>query len=266
KLVKYVILVDDGSTDDTALVAHQEGAIVVSHYRQKGLAKAMYTGLAKALKYDTDIIFTTDADGQYCAEDVPHLISALILENADMVLGSRLKGNIERMASIKKIGNIAFTRALRRMTGIPISDGQTGFRAFKKEAVEEILPLMLPTFTYTQQQLLIAGYLKLKVREIPITFRKREDGSSRLMSGPFSYAYKAWIALLVSYSFLNPRRFFVRIGFGILLVGLIGLSAIIPLSYVHKSIPLNLTIFIWMGLLGIFSGVQTIIIGFVSRR
>jgi hypothetical protein len=107
--------------------------------------------MRECLKRNADIIVHTDADGQYSANDVPILIKEVV-NGADLVLGSRFKGGIESMPWLKKLGNIAFSKVISKITGFRISDCQTGFRAFTKEVAEQI---QITSFhTYTQEQII----------------------------------------------------------------------------------------------------------------
>ncbi len=215
KTLKYaskVIVVNDGSEDLTAKKARAAGAIVLENPRKMGLCYTMLRGLKAASQVECQYIVTLDADGQYLPEEIPHLIYPLYQGQAEVVLGSRLKGNVEYMPRVKKFGNWAFTKVLRKLSGIPISDGQTGFRAFKKEILKEIIPLHYVKHTYTQQQIIIMGIKGITVREVPITFLKRSHGSSRLISNPFQYAVNGWHVILISLMKNAPLRFFSMIG------------------------------------------------------
>ncbi len=212
KYVREVIVINDGSRDRTAEKARKAGAIVLDNPRKMGLCHTMLRGLKVASERDGRYVVTLDADGQYLPEEIPYLIYPLHQGQAEVVLGSRLKGTIEYMPLVKRFGNWAFTRVLRKFSGVPISDGQTGFRAFKKEILWEIIPLHHVKHTYTQQQIIILGTKNIKVHEVPITFKKRSHGTSRLMSNPFQYAFNGWHVILVSLLKNKPFHFLGTIG------------------------------------------------------
>ncbi len=207
---KYkILIVDDGSKDQTAKTAKQAGAIVYSHPRNYGLAEAFRTEIKKCLELKADVIVHTDADGQYLASEIPKLIEPIIKKQADLVLGSRFKGHIEYMPITKRLGNIAFSKVISNITNFSISDGQTGFRCFSREVAEKI-PI-ISNFTYTQEQVIRTLKNKFKVLEVPVYFAKR-DGKSRLMKSPFEYAIKAWINIFRIYRDYEPLKFFGLFG------------------------------------------------------
>ena len=184
-----VLVVNDGSTDNTAKYAREAGAFVFSHKENKGLAETFRTEMKICIALNGEIIVHTDADGQYKAEEIPLLIEQ-VEEGHDLVLGSRFKGTIENMPRMKKLGNRAFSFVLSILTRKRISDGQTGFRAFTREVASNIE--IISDHTYTQEQIIRATQKRYSIKEVPVFFAKRNDGKSRLMRSPFDYAFKAW--------------------------------------------------------------------------
>jgi glycosyltransferase involved in cell wall biosynthesis len=219
---KYkVLVVDDGSLDKTAIEAKDAGAVVYSHPRNYGLAETFKTEIEKSIELKAEIIVHIDADGQYKAEEIPKLIDE-VKNGYDLVLGSRFKGRIESMPFINWIGNKAFSRVISQVTGIRISDAQTGFRAFTKEVAQKIL--ITSNHTYTQEQIIKAVKQKFKIREVPIFFAKRIHGKSRLIKNPLRYATRAWIDIFRIYRDFEPLKFFGLFGGSFFTVGfLIGL-------------------------------------------
>ena len=133
------------------------------------------------------------------------------------------------MPLTKRMGNIAFSKVISKLTGMKISDCQTGFRAFTKKVAREIS--IISNHTYTQEQIIRAVNQKFKIKEVPVYFAKRK-GKSRLMTNPFDYATKAWINIIRLHRDYEPLRFFGWVGFFIFSVGfLIGLYLI----YLHLT-------------------------------
>ena len=253
-----VMVVDDGSKDKTAEVAKLANAVVYSHPKNYGLADTFRTETEKALKLGADVIVHIDADIQYKPEEIPLLLKE-IKNGYDLVLGSRFKGKIEYMPMIKKLGNKAFSRVVSNITGIRISDAQTGFRAFTKDVAEKIK--ITSNHTYTQEQIIRAVKKKFKIKEVPIYFAKRND-KSRLISNPFKYAISAWINLIRTYRDYEPLKFFGLTGTSIFSIGLlIGLY----LTYLHfTSGIVGHFALIMFDILILSIGLQIIIFGFLA--
>ena len=130
-----VLVINDGSTDNTVEEARKAGANrILSFKKNRGLAPAFRAGLETALEMGTDIIVNTDGDGQYNGKQIPDLIKPILDGRADFVLGSRTKGRIEYMPLQKRIGNKIATFVTRQVSGLPVSDAQSGFRAFTRDA------------------------------------------------------------------------------------------------------------------------------------
>ena len=215
-----LLVVDDGSKDRTAEVSKKLGAVVYSHPKNYGLAETFRTELKKCLELKADVIVHIDADGQYLPKEIPRLIGG-IEKGYDLVLGSRFKGKIEYMPLLKKMGNIAFSKVISNVTGVKITDGQTGFRAFTKEVAEKID--LRSNHTYTQEQIIRAVMEKFKILEVPVYFAKRKD-KSRLISHPLEYAVRAWVNIIRTYRDYEPMRFFGKLGMLFIIPGfLIGL-------------------------------------------
>ena len=253
-----VLVVDDGSNDNTAKIASESGAIVYSHPINFGLAATFRTEIEKCLKLGADIIVHIDADGQYNAKDIIPMIDE-INKGYDLVLASRFLGTIEAMPFTKKLGNIAFSKVISHITNLKVSDCQTGFRAFTKELAMNLK--IISNHTYTQEQIIRAVKNKYRIKEIPTHFAKR-NGKSRLLNNPFEYALKAWINILRIYRDYEPLKFFGYIGFMFAAAGsAIGLWLVyrfITLGYVGHvpSIILSMLLIIvgiQIGLFGFFA-------------
>ncbi|MBD3228845.1 MAG: glycosyltransferase [Candidatus Lokiarchaeota archaeon] len=214
-----IIVVNDGSNDKTEEIAYELGATVISFYRNRGLGNAMKTGLKEALREEADIVITIDGDAQYKTEEIPKLLEVIEKNQADLVLGSRFLGKIEKMSATKRLGNKVFAWMVRNVTGLPLKDPNTGFRVIKSEVIKSIN--LSSSFTYTQEMILRSVEEGFRVREVPVTFRKREKGGSRLMSDPAEYGIRASIILFRTFRDYHPIALFGFIGVVILLSGVL---------------------------------------------
>lgn len=254
----YTILVlNDGSTDKTAEAAKRNGAIVVSHQRNRGLAETFRSEMRECLRLKADIIIHTDADGQYHSKHIPELIEK-VKQGYDLVLGSRFRGKIQSMPFLKRAGNIAFSIVLSSLTKKRITDSTTGFRGFTAQVASEID--YINSFTYTQEQIIKAAKQGFRITEIPIIARKTRE--SRLFKNPFQYALKAWINIFRIYRDYEPLMFFGKIGAVFFSAGfVIGIWLIyrlLTLGYIGRTPSLIL------GTLLILVGIQIVLFGFLA--
>ncbi len=255
-----IVVVDDGSTDDTSIVATQAGARVVKHKKNRGLTQALKSGIRTGLESGAKILINIDADGQYLPEDIPKLIQPIVDGEADLVLGSRLAGEIEEMPALKKIGNRMFTYLIRLLTGFPFTDTQTGFRAFTREFAYDLF--FQGKYTYTQDMLIQAVERGYSIKEIPIFFAKRKHGESRLIANPFAYAFKAFSIVLRTYRDFHPLKVFGLLGFLFFGSGLI-LGLTLLYSWLTTGV-IGRTPSVILTMLLITLGVQSFVLAFLA--
>jgi len=213
-----VLVIDDGSTDETVKQAREAGADrVLSHKGNEGLGIAFRDGLEAALEMGADMIVNLDGDGQYNAREIPRLIKPLLENKADIVLGWRDIDNLAFMPKGKKIGNKIATWLTRRVSGLPIEDAQSGFRAFSQEAALKMN--LSGRYTYVQETIIEAKYKGLKIEQIPIEFRPRQ-GESRLIPSLTTYAHRAGAIILSTYWSYHPLKMCSLIGGFLIILGL----------------------------------------------
>lgn len=214
-----VIVVDDGSKDKTAAIAKAKGATVIPNIINRGLGTSIRRGYLAALEHGADIVVQIDADGQYTASDIPKLIKPIVDNKADMVLASRFLGGIEHMPQSNRLGNRIGTLITSLVSGQKISDAQTGFRAMRKELLDEIIPLSKKT--YVQEMIIRAVKEGWRVVEVPSYFKKRTSGPSRLIPNLRKYAQNAFVIIMRMMREYNPILFFSGPGIVFLLWGMI---------------------------------------------
>jgi len=205
-----ILVIDDGSTDNTAKVAHQHG---VNHFvrltKRKGLARAFSIGLDAALKRGADIIVNTDADGQYKGEDIPRLIKPIVEAKADIVIGNRDIENIKEFSWIKKRLQRMGSFVVRQLAGSNIADATTGFRAYNREAALRLN--IISDYTYTLESIIQAENKTLAIENITITTNEVKR-KSRLFKNIPEYIKRSITTLLRVYAMFNPFRLFTTVG------------------------------------------------------
>jgi uncharacterized membrane protein YbhN (UPF0104 family) len=177
---RAVIVVDDGSCDGTAAVAGSMGAIVVRHERNLGLGAALRTGLAVARGLEPRAAVYLDADGEYDPREAMVLLAPIERGEADYVLGSRFRGAVHGMTWSRRMANRCFSIALSVAAGRWISDGQTGYRAFSRRALD--VAEIIHDYNYAQVLTLDLLHKGMRMVEVPITYRRRGRGRSFISS------------------------------------------------------------------------------------
>ena len=170
------LVIDDGSTDETAALASAAGATVVRHDRNRGLGAAVRTGLSAAVDRDAAVVVFADADGEYPPEQLGRLVAPILDGTADLVHGSRFAGGARRMRPHRWFGNRVLTAVTRWIARTPMTDAQTGYRAYSHDAaaVAEIVH----DYNYAQVltlDLLGKGFV---LAEVPIDYAFRTEGRS----------------------------------------------------------------------------------------
>jgi glycosyltransferase involved in cell wall biosynthesis len=174
-----VIVVDDGSIDNTVSVARQHGAIVLPHVMNMGAWRATQTGIRYALKKEYDNVVTLDADGQHNALDIEKLIMASQL-GIDLVIGS--------CTSRGSTGRHVVWKIIKKLTGLPVSDLTSGFRCYSKSAMQVLVSKQASMFEYQDVGvLLMLKHINMKCAEVAVSMDERQDGISRI--------FNSWLAV-----------------------------------------------------------------------
>ena len=133
-----VVVVDDGSRDDTSAEARRAGAIVLRHVLNRGQGAALQTGIEYGLRRGGEVIVTFDADGQHRVEDIDRLLEALERTNADLAIGSRFLDLQSNVPARHRLVLRVATRFMRITSGVPLTDAHNGLRALRRSAAERI--------------------------------------------------------------------------------------------------------------------------------
>jgi len=255
-----LLVIDDGSTDNTPRVARQHGVDhVVSHTRNQGLARAFMTGLDACLNHGADVIVNTDADNQYNAADIPALVRPVMAREADIVVGARPIKDISHFSPMKKILQKLGSWVVRKVSSTDIPDAPSGFRAFSREAAMRLN--VFNEYTYTLETIIQAGQKNMAITSVPVRVNK-DLRPSRLLKNIPSYIQRSIMTIVRIFVVYKPFRFFFIIGATLLALGmLIGLR------------------FLWYYLIGngaghiqslilaavlLISGFQTILVAFLA--
>lgn len=213
------LVIDDGSSDDTAAVARRWGVHhIVRHRRNRGLAAAFRSGIDAALAAGADVIVNTDGDGQYEGQDIARLVAPIVAGEADIVVGDRGVADNAHFSPFKRLLQRAGSGVVQRLAGTNVPDAVSGFRALSREAAAQIN--ITTDFSYTTDMLIQAGRKRLSILSVPVRTHNVERPSRLFKSIP-GFIAQTCVTMVRAYTTYNPLRAFVGTGMAIAFVGLL---------------------------------------------
>ncbi len=217
-----VLVIDDGSTDRTVDVAWDAKADhVLEMSSHVGLARAFSAGIEYALSLGADVIVNTDADNQYCADDIPALIDPILKRQAQIVVGARPIAEIESFSLLKKVLQRLGSWVVRVASKSKIPDAPSGFRAYSRDAAARLC--VVNTYTYTLETIIQAGRKHIPMTSVPVRVNK-VTRPSRLFRGIPEYVARSARTILRVFVIYAPLRFFLTLSAIFALPGLIGVG------------------------------------------
>ncbi len=217
-----ILVIDDGSADETAKAALESGAdhvVVLPHHC--GLAQAFMAGLDACVRLGADVIVNTDADNQYEAQDIAKLVQPIIEGKAELVIGDRGVATLKYFAPVKRKLQVLGSWAVSQAAGIAIPDATSGFRAMTREVA--LRTNVLSRYSYTLESLIQAGNIGIRVAHVPVRTNPPQR-PSRLIHSIFDYIQRSGSTIMRAYAMYRPLRVFFLIGSLVFGVGvLIGL-------------------------------------------
>lgn len=217
--IEYLII-NDGSKDNTVEVARKWGVHYVVNFRNnKGLARGFMAGLDACLRNGADIIVNTDADNQYCGEDIEKLVRPILNGEAGMVIGERPIDDTAHFSPLKKKLQHLGSWVVRKASKTDVPDAPSGFRAYSRHTAMRLN--VINEYTYTLETIVQAGRQKMAVVSVPIRTNP-ELRPSRLFSSMFGYVKKSVLTIGRASMMYRPLYFFTCIAsaFGIVGFGL----------------------------------------------
>jgi len=228
--VDKVIVCDDGSTDNTAKVAKEAGAVVLSHDKNQGYGAAVATLFEYARKQNANMMITLDGDGQHNPDHIPLLINAITTHNVDVAIGSRFLDDNTSTSGYRKTGIKIITSAANYGTNLKVTDSQSGFRAYSKNAISVIHPTEQGMSVSTEILLKISNK-GLSIAEVPISISYEGDTSEQ---HPVSHGISVLMGTLKYVSIKHPLQFYGIPGFVLVIIG-IAMSAFFLDAYLNKQ-------------------------------
>lgn len=259
-----VVVIDDGSSDQTGARALEAGAEVVRHATTRGLGASFQEAVGLALARDADFLVNIDGDGQFDPADMQELLAPVAAGRAQMVTASRFidPALVPQMPAIKRWGNGWVARIVWLLSGRRFHDVSCGFRCFSREALLRMN--LFGSFTYTQESFLDLVFKNLEVVEVPIRVRGvREHGRSRVASSIPRYALRSLAIMLRAFIAYRPFTLFAGLSLLFFAVG----GALLAFLGAHYLGSGRFSPHIWSGFVGgafCFLGVSTLITGLLG--
>jgi glycosyltransferase involved in cell wall biosynthesis len=212
-----VLIVDDGSSDGTSLVAEELGVHhIVRFPEHRGLAAAYLAGIEASLQLGADVIVNTDADNQYRGEDIAKLVASIVQGRADVAVGDRQTDTISHFSALKRWLQRWGTRVVRRASGIDVSDSTSGFRALSRNAALRLF--VHNRFTYTLETIIQAGRTGLLIENVRIRTNPKTRESRLFRSIP-DYLRRSVPVVVRSYAMYRPVQTFFYLALLLLGIG-----------------------------------------------
>ena len=205
RITKDIIVCNDGSTDLTADIAEEMGALVINHEKNLGYGGAIRSIFLKAKDLNGDVLVTFDADGQHRIEDIDKVINPILEGQSDIVIGSRfLDGSKKEVPQYRKVGIKVITKITNVTIKKELTDSQSGFRAYSKRVLNEIKPAESGMGVSTEI-LIKANSKNLKISEVPIKILYGENSSTH---NPVVHGSSVIFSTIKFTSIEHPLRFY----------------------------------------------------------
>jgi glycosyltransferase involved in cell wall biosynthesis len=257
-----ILIIDDGSTDNTVQIAKEFGVNhIVSIPENRGLANAYIKGLDACLKAGADIIVNTDADNQYRADDIKRLVTPIIENKVDIVIGTRPISQTEHFSYLKKKLQKIGSWVVRYASGTSVEDAPSGFRAISRDAAIRLY--VFNKYTYTLETIIQAGQSGMSILSVPI--RTNDDlRPSKLAKSMRSYVQRSIGTILKIFMIYRPVKSFFILGMVPFLIGLALSLRWIVLFYLEDGGRSHLPSLILSAIL-IIIGFQTLLFGLFAE-
>lgn len=223
-----VLIMDDGSTDNTVAVARAHGVSeFVLHRSNVGLGRQFHDGVNRALELGADIVVNTDADNQYPQNRIEDLVQPILNGTADIVIADRQTHTIEHFSGFKKFLQRLGSAVVNRAADTHLPDAASGFRAYSRESLFQINTIT--RFSYCMETIIQAGSKRLAIVSIPVTTNPKLR-ESRLFKSNTEHVIKSASAIIRAYIMYRPYMVFGSLGYFLFLLGLIPFARFLYLT------------------------------------
>lgn len=228
-----VLVVDDGSTDQTVEVAKKHGVHhIVRHVGNQGLSRSFHDGVLEALELGADIVVNTDGDNQYPQERIGDLVQPILQGNADIVIADRQTDTIAHFSWFKKLLQRVGSKVVNRAAGTDVPDAVSGFRAYSRDSLMRLNTIT--RFSYCTETIIQAGNKGLAIASIPVKTNPKTR-ESRLFKSTFEHVRKSATIIIRAYIMYKPYIIFGWLGGALLVLGAVPFVRFVVLSIDENS-------------------------------
>jgi len=266
KFADLVLVINDGSSDNTASLAKDAGADVVNHKQNRGYGSAIKTGLTEGLKRNAKITITFDADLQHDENDIPKLVKPIIDNTADIVIGSRFLENNDDVKNYRKFGIKVITMLVNSFMNNHISDAESGLRAYGADSLKELVPILETNGMGMSSEILLkSSVCKLKIFEIP---RKEmyPTGIKTSSQNPLKHGLSVVFTIIKLIIENKPLKAFGIPSIIFFIISIVSSISVIDFYNSAGRLPLGLTIFTVLSLSTAFFFTSAAMILYVLSR
>jgi glycosyltransferase involved in cell wall biosynthesis len=252
--VDKVVVVDDGSSDNTVKIARLAGAEVIEHGTNQGYGAAIQSIIAEARKKQPDVLVILDADAQHNPAEIPSIIKPILENGVDFIIGTRQK-QAEKIPFYRRIGQAVILRSVKVLSDDNLTDSECGFRAFSPKAYN-IMELKNKGMGVSAESVAEASNKKLVVAQVPVSVTYSKDSSTL---NPLRHGLGVFASIISMISEQRPMFIFGLSGLASLIIGMIfGIRAIGYFSANGGILPVGNTLlsvlFLIIGAFSIFTG------------
>lgn len=228
-----VLVIDDGSTDETIKVAKSLGVDhIVRHVGNQGLSRSFHDGVLEALELGADLVVNTDGDNQYPQERIGDLVQPILNGEADIVIADRQTDTIAHFSWFKKLLQRVGSRVVNRVAGTDVPDAVSGFRAYSRDSLMRLNTIT--RFSYCTETIIQAGNKGLAISSIPVNTNPKTR-ESRLFKSTFEHVRKSAMIIIRAYIMYKPYVIFGWLGGILLLLGTVPFIRFVVLSIDENS-------------------------------
>lgn len=228
-----VLVIDDGSTDQTVTVAKARGVHhFVRHVCNQGLGRSFHDGVQTALELGADIVVNTDGDNQYPQERIGDLVRPIIEGRADIVIADRQTHAIEHFSLFKKLLQKLGSAVVNKAAGTTVPDAVSGFRAYSRESLLRLNTIT--RFSYCTETIIQAGNKGLHIESVQVDTNPKTR-ESRLFNSTWEHVHKSAVTIIRAYVMYKPYIIFGWLGGLLFTLGLIPFARFVILSLQEGS-------------------------------